>query len=183
MSKFYSIGLESEFQVEDTLKDAKKEAESWLEQAHDTACDEGEWPETTEEIQYGILIPLATATETDENGGPCKANDEYCNYELLPVAPDANAILALRITELESQLQTQTENMRALEKERDELRERVMEYDAEQLARVCPGCHAVAPERCSPGCIDAEMEREREDERMNGDPREEEDGDEGDMPW
>ena len=27
---------------------------------------------------------------------------------------------------------------------------------------VCPGCHAVAPERCLPGCLDAEIEAERE---------------------
>lgn len=27
-------------------------------------------------------------------------------------------------------------------------------------ARVCPGCHAVAPERCGAGCVDAEMREE-----------------------
>lgn len=26
---------------------------------------------------------------------------------------------------------------------------------------VCPGCYAVGPERCLPGCIDAEIEEER----------------------
>lgn len=25
---------------------------------------------------------------------------------------------------------------------------------------VCPGCYAVAPERCAPGCIDAEIEED-----------------------
>jgi hypothetical protein len=40
-------------------------------------------------------------------------------------------------------------------------------------AYVCPGCHAVGGERCAPGCIDAEIEREREDEQLYG-PRDEE---------
>ncbi len=30
---------------------------------------------------------------------------------------------------------------------------------------VCPGCHAIAPDPCLPGCIDDEIAREREDER------------------
>lgn len=30
---------------------------------------------------------------------------------------------------------------------------------------VCPGCHAVGGERCAPDCIDAQIEREREEER------------------
>lgn len=34
--------------------------------------------------------------------------------------------------------------------------------DDEEAPFVCPGCHAVAPERCLPGCIDDEIERERE---------------------
>ena len=34
---------------------------------------------------------------------------------------------------------------------------------------VCPGCHAVAPERCAPGCIDAEMEEERRHAEDSGD--------------
>lgn len=38
---------------------------------------------------------------------------------------------------------------------------------------VCHGCHAVGEERCAPGCIDAEIEREREDEQLYG-PRDEE---------
>jgi len=49
--------------------------------------------------------------------------------------------------------------------------------DTDMLARVCPGCHAVAPERCAPGCIDAEMEREREEERDYGYGRNEEEDD------
>lgn len=38
----------------------------------------------------------------------------------------------------------------------------------EEMPFVCPGCHAVAPEHCLPGCIDAEIETEREDERTYG---------------
>lgn len=34
---------------------------------------------------------------------------------------------------------------------------------------VCPGCHAVGGERCAPGCIDAEMAREREEALELGD--------------
>jgi hypothetical protein len=29
---------------------------------------------------------------------------------------------------------------------------------------VCPGCHAIGGEPCAPGCIDAELERQREDD-------------------
>jgi hypothetical protein len=40
------------------------------------------------------------------------------------------------------------------------------EYAHRNAPHVCPGCYAVAPSRCAPGCIDAEMEarREREDD-------------------
>jgi hypothetical protein len=30
-----------------------------------------------------------------------------------------------------------------------------------QAPYVCPGCHAVGGEPCAPGCIDAELARER----------------------
>lgn len=33
---------------------------------------------------------------------------------------------------------------------------------------VCPGCYAVAPERCAPGCIDAEIEEDARHERERG---------------
>lgn len=40
-----------------------------------------------------------------------------------------------------------------------------LQLDAEDDAPiVCPGCHAVGAEPCKPGCIDAEMERKREEE-------------------
>ena len=29
--------------------------------------------------------------------------------------------------------------------------------DWDDAPYVCPGCHAVAPERCAPGCIDDEI--------------------------
>jgi hypothetical protein len=34
---------------------------------------------------------------------------------------------------------------------------------------VCPGCHAVGGERCLPGCIDAEIEREHREAIESGD--------------
>lgn len=34
---------------------------------------------------------------------------------------------------------------------------------------VCPGCHAVAPERCLPGCIDAEIEEDHRRDIEQGD--------------
>lgn len=44
---------------------------------------------------------------------------------------------------------------------------------------VCPGCYAVAPERCAPGCIDAEMEEERRHAEESGDYDEGEEEDDG----
>lgn len=41
--------------------------------------------------------------------------------------------------------------------------------DGLEQRRICPGCHAVAPDRCVPGCIDDEMAREREDGARYGD--------------
>lgn len=35
---------------------------------------------------------------------------------------------------------------------------------------VCPGCHAV-DEPCAPGCIDAEIERKRQEAQLSGDYR------------
>lgn len=37
---------------------------------------------------------------------------------------------------------------------------------------VCPGCHAVAPERCAPGCIDAEIEEDLRHSHEAGDAEE-----------
>ena len=34
---------------------------------------------------------------------------------------------------------------------------------------VCPGCHAVAPDRCVPGCVDDETEAERRHAIESGD--------------
>lgn len=34
---------------------------------------------------------------------------------------------------------------------------------------VCPGCYAVGGERCATGCIDDEMDREREEGYLRGD--------------
>lgn len=45
----------------------------------------------------------------------------------------------------------------------------LMAIEEAERPYVCPGCHAVAPERCLPGCIDDEIEREREDALMRGD--------------
>jgi hypothetical protein len=33
---------------------------------------------------------------------------------------------------------------------------------------VCPGCYAVAPDPCAPGCIDAEIAAQKEREREDG---------------
>lgn len=35
--------------------------------------------------------------------------------------------------------------------------------DSDDAPIVCPGCYAVGPEPCAPGCIDAEIAQERED--------------------
>lgn len=63
------------------------------------------------------------------------------------------------------------------------MRSLLEKHDDEMLARVCPGCHAVAPERCAPGCIDAEIAREREDDLTHGNHDSvEDDSDEDDEP-
>lgn len=54
--------------------------------------------------------------------------------------------------------------------------------DEEDPPYVCPGCYAVGGDPCAPGCIDAEIEREREEALTYGDPdrdwdEENEDGD------
>lgn len=33
----------------------------------------------------------------------------------------------------------------------------ITNVDWEDAPYVCPGCHAIGPERCAPGCIDAEI--------------------------
>ena len=45
---------------------------------------------------------------------------------------------------------------------------------------VCPGCYAVGDQPCAPGCIDAEIEREREERELYGDPSERYDSGEDD---
>ena len=42
--------------------------------------------------------------------------------------------------------------------------------ELDEAPYVCPGCYAVAPEHCLPGCIDAEIEAEAEWEREHGEP-------------
>jgi hypothetical protein len=39
----------------------------------------------------------------------------------------------------------------------------------EEAPYVCPGCHAVGDERCAPGCIDAEIERDHREAIESGD--------------
>lgn len=39
----------------------------------------------------------------------------------------------------------------------------------DEVPYVCPGCHAVGGERCAPGCIDAEIEREHREAIESGD--------------
>lgn len=41
-------------------------------------------------------------------------------------------------------------------------------HDPDDEPYVCPGCYAVGDERCAPGCIDAEIEREREERQLYG---------------
>lgn len=43
---------------------------------------------------------------------------------------------------------------------------------------VCPGCYAVAPERCAPGCIDAEIEEAARHESDGYEDAERDDNDE-----
>jgi hypothetical protein len=38
----------------------------------------------------------------------------------------------------------------------------------DEAPHVCPGCHAVGPERCAPGCIDAEIEAEHREAIESG---------------
>ena len=53
--------------------------------------------------------------------------------------------------------------------------------DVEFGPYVCPGCYAVGGEPCAAYCIDAEIEREREDALTYGDPeRWDEESDDGD---
>lgn len=62
---------------------------------------------------------------------------------------------------------TRAESQKRLEALRDavgELHAALME----NAPIVCPGCHAVAPDHCAPGCIDNEIEREREDASLYG---------------
>jgi hypothetical protein len=37
--------------------------------------------------------------------------------------------------------------------------------EQDQTPYVCPGCYAVGGEPCYPGCVDAEIERDREERR------------------
>lgn len=65
-----------------------------------------------------------------------------------------------RIRDLEAEVDVLTSELEVVEEaEAEEARERWVDAN---LARVCPGCHAVGEERCAPGCIDAELEEERQ---------------------
>lgn len=53
----------------------------------------------------------------------------------------------------------------------------------DEMPYVCPGCYAVAGQRCTPGCIDDEMDRKREEALLYGDvERFDEDEDECECP-
>lgn len=49
-----------------------------------------------------------------------------------------------------------------------------LEHEQAEGPYVCPGCHAVAPERCAPGCIDAEIEEAHREAIERGDHDEDE---------
>jgi hypothetical protein len=54
--------------------------------------------------------------------------------------------------------------------------------DAPDEPYVCPGCYAAGGERCASWCIDAEIERERQERQLYVDPDRFDDEDDDDAP-
>ena len=70
MDRFYCVDEDGQLQEFDTEKEAREYAEGSLEYCRDASVDG--WPEMTECIEYGRLVPIATCVatecETDEDG-------------------------------------------------------------------------------------------------------------------
>lgn len=86
VDKFYANDANVGFEEYDTLEEAKSAAKEMLQSARD-ACDP-EWPDWVESIEYGRLIPLATATETNVRESDPEEDDPegpeyFCDVELV----------------------------------------------------------------------------------------------------
>jgi len=92
-NRYYSLGIDGEFEEHDTLTEAESSAQEWI----DLALDDT-WAESTDRIEYGALVPLKRATECDRRDEPDDdfererwkglGCDHTCDYELLPVASE-----------------------------------------------------------------------------------------------
>jgi len=101
--KFYANDANVGFEEYGTLEEAKSAAEEMLE----TACPicDPEWPDWATSIEYGRLIPLATAIETNIRESNPEEDDPdveyFCDVELVS-QPDELAQLRTELEEWRS---------------------------------------------------------------------------------
>jgi hypothetical protein len=96
---YYSLGPEHEFETHKRIEKAKASA-----QEHIVLALDDHWHEGTDRIEYGILLPIAVATEVNRRPSDNPEFAFLCEYELKPTGTtDAAMLLTKQGFELESQ--------------------------------------------------------------------------------
>lgn len=83
---YFSYDPECGFDFHNTADEAKKQAESHLDDARDMACDG--WPETTDQICWGEIrgqVTEVSRRQVEEDDCVPSGIDEIVVYELLPI--------------------------------------------------------------------------------------------------
>ena len=88
MKRYFSRNDQHEFELHDTLEEAKAAAEQALEDCRDEAIGDG-WSESVDDICYGVLLGAVVETErkpwnVEDFGSPPNGEEdtEYVEYAL-----------------------------------------------------------------------------------------------------
>ena len=87
MKRFFSYDYQNEFELHDTLAEAKSAAEKAFKYCSDEARSGDGWPESVDHICYGelrghVVETLRQPWDTDKHGGAPEEGCEYVEYAL-----------------------------------------------------------------------------------------------------
>lgn len=84
-ARWYAYDPEEGYDIHTTEAEARAAAEVALDHYRDEATGGDEWHPDTHEVEYGMLIPVARAAETDRVETPEGPHDYTCDYVLREV--------------------------------------------------------------------------------------------------
>ena len=99
MKRYFSYDDQNNFELHDTLAEAKAAAEKALDYCSDEARSEG-WPESVDEICFGelrgqVVETLREPWDTEKHGDAPEEGCERVDYALLPTAPPGYVLVPI----------------------------------------------------------------------------------------